>query len=114
MGVSHPILSHDPVTWLTTLSAIAGTWITLYFKVIRPRQQEHLKHQADRDDERKAEKFLRGLLGPEREPIPWSPAEAEAIRRSRAANARFSGPGAAPIGLAQATRPSLSSLQSLD
>ena len=57
MGVSHPILSHDPVTWLTTLSAIAGTWITLYFKVIRPRQQEHLKHQADRDDERKAEKY---------------------------------------------------------
>jgi hypothetical protein len=53
--VVHTFLSHDPAVWLTTISGMAATWLTLYFVVIRPRAQEHKKHQADRDLALKAE-----------------------------------------------------------
>ncbi len=41
--------------FITFISGIAATWLTLYFKVIRPRMAEHRKHEEERDQQRHEE-----------------------------------------------------------
>ena len=54
---THTVLSHDPVTWITTLSAMAATWATIWFKFVVPARRRHAEHDAKRDLELKAEQY---------------------------------------------------------
>jgi hypothetical protein len=46
IGADH---SFNSIPYLITfISGIAATWLTLYFKVIRPRMTEHRKHEGER------------------------------------------------------------------
>jgi hypothetical protein len=54
---THTVLSHDPVTWLTTLSAIGIGWVGAYYKSIKPARKLHKEHEAQREMERKAEQY---------------------------------------------------------
>jgi hypothetical protein len=41
---------------------MAATWVTIYFRVIRPRAIEHKKHEAERDQKRRdTDAFLFGV-----------------------------------------------------
>jgi hypothetical protein len=48
-------ISHDWTFYITFISGVAVTWITLYFKVIRPRMKEHRSHEAERERQRQEE-----------------------------------------------------------
>lgn len=62
IAASHPFLTHDPIVWVTTISGMAVTWITLYFRVIRPRAQEHQRHEEERNQKRReTDAFLYGV-----------------------------------------------------
>ena len=71
ISVTHAIITHDIVVWLTTALGMALTAGTLYIRVILPRSQEHRKHQEKRELENKAESqrmgarwnIIDGMLG---------------------------------------------------
>lgn len=47
-AVGHGVISKDPISYVVTFSGIAATWTIAYFRWIRPRQIEHVKHEAER------------------------------------------------------------------